>query len=345
MSAVARGHGATPPAFGVLLTNLGSPSAPTTRAVRSYLREFLADRRVVDLPRLRWWLIRHLFILPLRPRHSARLYRRIWTDGGSPLAVTTQKICEALAVRLGDAGGEEVPVRVAMRYGSPSIAEGLKSLERMACSRVLVLPLYPQYSTTTTASTVDAVDDAVRLSRSAAEIRLVRSYHEHPAYLTALQSSVRTFWDEHGPPTRLLMSFHGIPIRYADAGDPYPGQCAHTARALAARLELAPGRWHMAYQSKFGREPWLRPALDDRLAAWGRKRVSGVDVICPGFAADCLETLEEIAISGRERFETAGGSGYRYIPALNQSWEHITALTEIVTDHTGDWTGQNTSRR
>ena len=345
MSTVADGKGTAPPAFGVLLTNLGSPSAPTTRAVRSYLREFLADRRVVDLPRLRWWLIRQLFILPLRPRRSARLYRRIWTEEGSPLAVTTQEICDALATRLGDANGVEIPVRVAMRYGSPSIAEGLRGLERMACSRLLVLPLYPQYSSTTTASTCDAVDEAVRHSTSAAEIRPVRSYHDHPAYLTALQSSVRTFWDENGPPNRLLMSFHGIPIRYADAGDPYPGHCAFTARSLAARLELAPGRWHMAYQSKFGREPWLRPALDDRLAAWGARGFSGVDVICPGFAADCLETLEEVAISGRERFETAGGSGYRYIPALNQSWEHITALTEIVTDHTGDWTGQNTSSR
>lgn len=345
MSTVANGDGTAPPAFGVLLTNLGSPTAPTTRAVRSYLREFLADRRVVDLPRLRWWLIRHFFILPLRPHRSARLYRQIWTAEGSPLTVTTHQIGDVLAARLGDATGTEIPVRVAMRYGSPSIAEGLRSLERMACPRILVLPLYPQNSTTTTASACDAVDDAVRSSNSAAEIRPVRGYHDHPAYLTALSASVRTFWDEHGPPNRLLMSFHGIPTRYADAGDPYAGNCAATARALAARLELAPGRWHMAYQSKFGREPWLRPALDDRLAAWGSKGVSGIDVICPGFAADCLETLEEVAISGRERFEAAGGSGYRYIPALNQSREHITALTDIVTDHTPDWTPQNTSSK
>lgn len=337
MQAISSGDPAGPAGFGVLLTNLGSPAAPTTRAVRSYLREFLADRRVIDLPRLRWWLIRNLFILPLRPRRSARLYRAVWTAEGSPLTVTTNRIGDALAARISTASGAETPVRVAMRYGSPSIAEGLHALSRAGCSRILILPLYPQYSVTTTASTDDAVVAALRGWTPAPETRTVRSYYDHPAYLTALQSVIRGFWEDNGPAERLLMSFHGIPQRYADAGDPYPEHCAATARALAARLELAPGRWHMAYQSRFGSEAWLRPSLDGRLARWAGRGISGVDVICPGFAADCLETLEEVAITGRERFETAGGRGFRYIPALNDRWEHITALTEIVIDHAAGW--------
>jgi len=337
MSTVPDGVEAPRPAFGVLLTNLGSPTAPTTRAVRSYLREFLADRRVVDLPRFRWWLIRNLFILPLRPRRSAALYRRIWTAEGSPLKVTTQRIGDALAARLGDTGNAGIPLQVAMRYGSPSIADGIAGLADRGCSRVLVLPLYPQFSTTTTASTTDAVAAAASGMTTAPELRTVHDYHRHPAYLTALQSVVREHWRENGPANRLLMSFHGIPRRYAVAGDPYPRQCAATARALADLLELAPGRWHMAYQSRFGREPWLRPSLDGRLARWAERGISGVDVICPGFAADCLETLEEVAISSRARFTAAGGRGFRYIPALNDRWEHITALSEIVADHTADW--------
>ena len=332
-----KGESVATPAFGVLLTNLGSPVSPTTHAVRSYLREFLADRRVVDLPRFRWWLIRNLFILPLRPPKSARLYRSIWTADGSPLTVTTRRIGEALATRLGNAIGADVRVTVAMRYGSPSIAHGLGALTDLGCSRILVLPLYPQYSRTTTASTGDAITNAMSGRASTPDIRFVESYHDHAAYLTALQSTVRGFWEENGPSDRLLMSFHGIPRRYADAGDPYPKHCAATARALAARLELAPGRWHMAYQSRFGKEPWLLPELDGRLAKWGHRGVSGVDVICPGFAADCLETLEEVAIRSRARFEEAGGRGFRYIPALNDRREHIKALTEIVTDHTRDW--------
>jgi len=337
MTTVGEGRRTPLPAFGVLLSNLGSPALPTARAVRSFLREFLADRRVVDLPRLRWWLIRNLFILPLRPQKSAVLYRSIWTDEGSPLTVTTRRIGDALTQRLSDIAGTRVPLEVAMRYGSPSIKDGIATLADRGCSRILVLPLYPQYSTTTTASTADAVAAAASGMTTVPEFRTVHDYHNHPAYLTALQSVVREFWNKSGSPNRLLMSFHGVPRRYADLGDPYPKQCAATTRALAARLKLAPGRWHMAYQSRFGKEPWLLPELDARLTRWGRRGVSGVDVICPGFATDCLETLEEVAVSSRERFTAAGGSGFRYIPALNDRWEHITALTEIVTDHARGW--------
>jgi ferrochelatase len=325
-----------PPSFGVLLTNLGSPTAPTARAVRAYLREFLADRRVVDLPRLRWWLIRNLVVLPLRPRRSARLYRAIWTSEGSPLTVTTARIGAALGPTLAGAG-IEAPVRVAMRYGSPSIAVELRRLVAAGCHRVLVLPLYPQYSTTTTASTVDAVDAASGRLGRAVETRTVESYHDHPAYIGALAASVAERWDEGVPAGRLVASFHGLPQRIADAGDPYPDQCAATTRALVRSLGLAPGRWHMAYQSRFGREPWLRPALADRLSSWGRRGVHGVDVVCPGFAADCLETLEEVAIGGRRLFESAGGSGFRYIAALNDRPDHVAALAAVISDHTRDW--------
>ena len=325
------------PRFGVLLTNLGSPTAPTPRAVRAYLREFLADRRVVDLPRLRWWLIRHLFILPTRPRRSARLYRKIWTNEGSPLLATTEKIGRGLASDLADTAGLEVPVEVGMRYGSPSIANGLRRLAAESCRRVLVLPLFPQYSGTTTASAMDAVDEAVSNLETTPEIRTAPSYSDHPAYIDALTTSIRDIWNTTGSARRLLVSFHGIPKRYAEAGDPYPIQCAATTKALVKELDLPPGRWHMAYQSRFGREPWLRPYLDERLQGWGQRGLSGIDVICPGFAVDCLETLEEVAMAGRRRFEGAGGSAFRYIPALNDGSEHLSALGRIVTETAGDW--------
>jgi ferrochelatase len=322
---------------GVLLTNLGSPSAPTTRAVRRYLREFLADRRVVDLPRIRWWLIRNLFILPLRPRRSARLYRSIWTTEGSPLSVITHRIAAGLRESLRSRIGGTVPVEVAMRYGSPSIPSALEKLTGAGCGRILVLPLYPQYSTTTTESVRDAVTAACSPRAAALPVRVIDSYHDHPAYLDALASSVRSHWETGEPTGGLLLSFHGIPQRMADAGDPYPDQCAATAKALAVRLDLEPGRWHMAYQSRFGRERWLQPSLERRLETLGRRGVNGLDVICPGFAADCLETLEEVAVTSRAVFEQAGGAGYRYIPALNDRPEHIAALGEIVTDHRSDW--------
>jgi ferrochelatase len=325
------------PAFGVLLTQIGSPAEPTTAAVRAYLREFLADPRVVDLPRLRWWLIRNLFVLPFRPRRSARLYRSIWTPDGSPLLVTADAISHGLGSRLRSRLGSDIPTRTGMRYGTPSIADGLDRLREAGCRRVLVLPLFPQFSHTTTSSASDAATAWSRDLPDPPEIRLVESYHDHAAYLGALETTVREFWHAHGAAERLLMSFHGLPRRYAEAGDPYPRHCATTARALAARLDLAPGRWHMAYQSRFGREEWLRPALDDRLSRWGAAGTIGVDVICPGFAVDCLETLEEVAIAGRNLFESAGGRSLRYIPALNRHPAHLDALAEIVSDHARDW--------
>jgi ferrochelatase len=258
------------------------------------------------------------------------------------LTVVTNRIGSRLETELGDA---EVPVVVGMRYGRPSIGAGLERLVASGCRRVVVLPLFPQYSRTTTASVMDAVGRATSGWNDAPTIRSVTEYHDHPAYLDALVTTIREAWADSGTPRRLLVSFHGLPQRYADAGDPYPIQCARTAKALAARLELAPGTWHMAYQSRFGRERWLRPVLDDRLDRWGRLGLRGVDVICPGFATDCLETLEEVAMAGRRRFESAGGSDFRYLPALNDHPKHITALSQIVMATAADWLDQKTSSR
>ena len=257
--------------------------------------------------------------------------------------MTTYRIGHALTSHLARTAGFDIPVAVGMRYGEPSIAAGLGSLVDGGCSRIVVLPLYPQYSATTTASTMDAVAAAARGRESAPEIRSATSYHVHPAYIRALAASVRAVWDRAGAGRRLLMSFHGLPKRYAEQGDPYPIQCGRTAKAVAKELELPPGSWHMAYQSRFGREPWLRPYLDDRLGRWGRQGLRGVDVICPGFAADCLETLEEVAMTGRHLFESAGGGGFRYIPALNDHPRHVEALTAVAIDAAGDWLDQRTS--
>ena len=325
------------PTFGVALANLGSPAAPSPAAVRRYLRQFLGDRRVVDLPRWQWWLVLNLIILPLRPRRSARLYRRIWTDDGSPLHVYTRRLGDAVAEELASATGVEVPVAVGMRYGEPSIAGALRRLAGLGCTRMLVLPLYPQYSATTTGSVFDAVCGELRNWRRTPELRTIRSYHAHPAYLGAVADSVRAFWSERGPGNRLLMSFHGLPVRHVRLGDPYAEECAATARAIAARLDLAPGRWHVAYQSRFGREPWLRPYLDQRLVRWAKRGIAETDVVFPGFATDCLETLEEVAITDRALFMAAGGRTLRIIPALNDSPGHAAAIAQIVLNHAVGW--------
>jgi ferrochelatase len=331
-----RASGGAPP-FGVLLANTGSPDAPTSRAVRSYLRRFLGDRRVVDLPRWRWWPILNLIVLPLRSPRSARLYRKIWTEHGSPLVVGSQRLGRRLADRLTDELARTTPVEVGMRYGSPDLGSALGRLAESSCRRVVVLPLFPQYSRTTTASVRDAVTAELETGAHKTEIRFVRSYAEHPAYLAALVEQICSHRASSGRGRRLLMSFHGLPRRYADAGDPYPRECVATAKALAARLDLEPGRWHMAYQSRFGREPWLAPELEARLARWGRRGIDGVDVVCPGFPVDCLETLEEVAVTARSTFESEGGAGFRYIPALNDRPEHARALAEIAIEHASGW--------
>lgn len=322
---------------GILLANLGTPDDPTPASLRRYLREFLSDPRVVEAPRWLWWLILNLAVLPFRPRRSAALYRSIWTAEGSPLLVTTLRQAAALQRRLNDLGAAHVAVEVGMRYGRPSIAGALRRLAAAGCTRLLVLPLYPQYSGSTTGSTFDAVAQELCRWRAVPELRTVRSYATDPGYLDALAASIREHWQLHGRGQRLLVSFHGIPVRYAEAGDPYPAECRATAAALAERLELREGEWQLTFQSRFGREPWLEPYTDETLRAWGRSGLGPVDTVCPGFAADCLETLEEMAITNREIFEQAGGTEYRYIPALNDRPDHIEALGRLAVEQLAGW--------
>ncbi len=320
----------------VLWCNLGSPDEPTAQAVRPYLAEFLGDRRVVEIPRLLWLLILHGIILRIRPAKSAAKYASIWMPEGSPLKVWTRKQATLLAGWLGERG-HRVAVRDAMRYASPSIAAQLDALKAEGATRVLVLQAYPQYSATTTASVLDAVNAWSMRVRRVPEFRFVNDYHDEPLYIEALAQSVTQYWKHHGRPDQLVMSFHGIPERNIKLGDPYQGQCLATAALLAERLQLAPSQCRVTFQSRFGRAKWLEPYTEPTLREMGAAGVSRVDVMCPGFPADCLETLEEIAMEGREAFLHAGGKEFHYIPCLNDSPAWITALAAIAERHLSGW--------
>ncbi len=323
--------------IGVLLCNLGTPAAPTLAAVRRYLAEFLADPRLVELPRWLWLPILHGVILNTRPRRSAHAYARIWTAAGSPLLVNSQRLCHAVAERLETQLPGRVRVVLGMRYGAPSIAQALGELRAANAGRNLVLPLYPQYSATSSASVFDAVTAELSRWRRVPELRWIADYHEDDGYLAALAASVREFWRAHGRGERLVMSFHGIPLDYARAGDPYFDQCQATARALAERLQLGTHEWMITFQSRFGPRQWLQPYTDASLQTLAREGVRHVDLLCPGFAADCLETLEEIAMQNAERFVAAGGEALRYIPALNDRPDHAAALADLALRHLRGW--------
>jgi ferrochelatase len=314
---------------GILLANLGSPDAPTPAALRRYLGEFLWDRRVVDLPRLLWWPILHGVILRTRPARSAALYRKVWTEEGAPLIAMARRQRERLEARLA-ARGLAVPVALGMRYGSPSIGAGLRELRARGVARILVLPLYPQNSCSTTGSTFDAVARELASWRAVPELRFLSDYHQLPGYLDALANSVRDAWSQQPAGQMLIISFHGTPERFRSEGDVYYGQCQTTAAGLAARLGLGADRWRVVFQSRFGREEWLKPYADATLAALPAEGITRVDVVCPGFSADCLETLEEMGVENRRLFLASGGETYRYIPALNERADHIDALATHV---------------
>ena len=318
---------------GVLITNLGTPAAPTTGAVRRYLAEFLADPRVVELPRWLWLPILYGAILPLRPRRSAAAYREVWTEEGSPLLVNSRRQAAALQTALSGHWPQPVKVELGMRYGEPSIAAALAALTRWGARRVIVLPLYPQYSATTTASTYDALFAALATERRVPELHVVASYHDHPGYIEALAASVHGARAQGGSDARLLFSFHGLPQRYCDAGDPYYEQCLQTAELVAARLQEPRENWAVAFQSRVGREQWLQPYTESLLEEWARAGVRRVHVLCPGFSADCLETLEEIALRAAALFRSCGGESLHYVPALNDRPDHIAALTGILSRH------------
>jgi len=326
---------------GVLLVNLGSPEAPTRPALRRYLREFLSDPRVVDKPRYLWLPILHLIILNIRPSRSAKLYRKIWSRDGSPLLVISEQQRLQLESLLQRRHGGKIRVALAMRYGRPSIGKELAGLLSAGCRHLLVLPLFPQYSSATTASVFDAVGAALNSRRDLPEIRFVHDYHDHPAYIKALAAGVRETWAQGGEAEKLLFSFHGIPARYCHEGDPYPRQCRHTAVLLAAELGLEESRWQLCFQSRFGAEKWLQPYTDETLIRLARDGIKQVDVVCPGFAGDCLETLEEIAMENRQAFLHAGGEQFRYIPALNARRDHIQTLAEIAERHCCGWLSED----
>jgi ferrochelatase len=317
----------------ILLVNLGTPEAPTAPALRRYLGEFLWDPRVVEIPRPVWWLILNGIILNTRPKKSAAKYAAVWTPEGSPLKVHTERQAKLLKGLLGQRGRDDLTVDYAMRYGSPAVADKLEELTAAGNSRILVVPLYPQFAASTTASAVDAVSAWTRTRRNLPEIAFVRDYHAHPGYLDALAASVREHWLAHGRPdeaTRLVMSFHGLPQRCIDLGDPYYGECQRTGQLLRERLGLSEQQALVTFQSRFGPAQWLQPYTQPTLEDLAQQGVKRIDILCPGFAADCLETLEEIALECKTAFLANGGKEFHYIPCLNERADWIAALADII---------------
>lgn len=321
------------PRTGVLLLNLGTPDAPTASALRRYLKEFLSDRRVIEIPRLLWWPLLNGIILNTRPRKSAKKYASIWAPGGSPLLVHSQAQTDALRIELQQRGLGDVVVELAMRYGRPSVATAMAALRAQQVERLLVVPLYPQYSAATTASAMDGVFSVLQNERNMPELRMIRHFHDHPAYIGSLASHVQSYWDQHGKPDVLLMSFHGMPRFTLDRGDPYHCECRKTGRLLAEALGLAADAYRITFQSRFGRAEWLTPYTASTLTELGAQGTRRVDVICPGFVSDCLETLEEIGMEGKELFQHAGGGEYHAIPCLNSNSGWIAAMADIITPH------------
>ncbi len=325
-----------PSPYGVLLVNLGTPDKPETGAVRRYLREFLSDPRVVEIPQAVWFFILNGIILPLRAPKVAKAYAGIWEERGSPLRVITADQAKALDEQL-QSGEAKYRVDYAMTYGNPSIAERIDAMRQSGIEKILVLPLYPQYSATTTAAVFDKLNRHLSKVRNLPEVRFVKSYFDVPEYIAALASSIREYRAEHGNADKLIFSFHGIPKRCVDKGDPYYVHCRYTAEQTAKQLGLQDGEWLMTFQSRFGAEEWLQPYTDETLKKLPSEGIKTVQVVCPAFAADCLETLEEISVENAHIFSEAGGERLDYIPALNCHPEHIALLRKLVLRHTENW--------
>lgn len=324
------------PRAGVLLANLGTPDRPDTPSLRRYLREFLWDPRVVEVPRPIWWLILNLFIVPFRSPKSAEAYRRVWTERGSPLLYHTRDLAEAMQ-REFERNMPDVRVYPAMRYGRPSIAEALARMRADNVQRLIVLPLYPQYSATTTASVFDGLATAMKKVRWIPELRFITHYHYDEAWVEAVADRIRAHQDEQGAPDRLVFSFHGIPKNYLLDGDPYYCECQSSARRIAARLKLEPDQYVVSFQSRLGKAEWLKPYTDQTLERMARDGIKRVQVVCPGFAVDCLETIDEIGVENRELFEAHGGESLQYIPALNAEPDHARVLAELCWRHGQGW--------
>ena len=328
-------HG-TPARVGILLVNLGTPDEPTTSAVRRYLAEFLWDPRVIEMPRALWWLILHGVILRVRPARSAHAYQKVWTPAGSPLLVESRALTQALAGRLQARFGDRVRVELAMTYGNPSLEGALERLRRDNVQRLLVLPMYPQYSATTTASIFERVTNELSRWRWIPELRMVNQYWDEDGYIAAVADSIGAHWQQHGR-KHLLFSFHSIPKRYFLAGDPYHCFCQATARRVAERLGLATGEWSVGFQSRFGREEWMRPYVDQLLQGYARQGPKRITVACPGFATDCLETIEEINMQNRDAFLSNGGEAFDYVPCLNSTPPQVDLYEHVVLKHGQGW--------
>ncbi|MDH2916138.1 MAG: ferrochelatase [Gallionella sp.] len=329
-------HG-TPEKTGILLVNLGTPDAPTAQAVRPYLKEFLSDPRVVEIPKPIWWLILNGIILNVRPKKSAAKYACVWLPEGSPLRVYTAKQASLLEGYLSERSKAPFVVDYAMSYGNPSIASVMQKLKEQNCTRILVVPMYPQYAASSTATVFDRVFAAVQKTRNTPAIRTIKHFHDDAGYIKALAANINEYWMKNGRPEKLVMSFHGVPQYALEKGDPYHCECLKTGRLLAQELGLTKEQYVVSFQSRFGKAEWVKPYTTATLVELGKQKTRRVDVVCPGFVADCLETLEEIAMEGREDFQHAGGGEYHYIPCLNERSDWIHALTDLVMNNLHGW--------
>ncbi len=327
----------SPSCIGVLITNLGTPDAATPAALRTYLAEFLSDPRVIEVPKFLWWFVLHGIILRARPKNSAALYKKVWTDEGSPLLSISKKQAEGIQKLLDEQHSGKVKVELAMRYGNPSIESGLDKLRAANARRIIILPLYPQYSAATTGSTFDAIADQLKQWRWVPELRMVNHYHEDEGYIDAIANSIKQHWQDKGQAEKLVFSYHGMPQHYIDAGDPYFDECNQTSKCIVEKLGINDDEWITTFQSRFGPRKWLQPYTDETLKELGKNGTKHVQIICPGFSADCLETLEEINIQNKGFFIEAGGEEFSYIPALNDSDEHIQALSNIIIKNCQRW--------
>ena len=331
---------------GVLLINLGTPDSPSVKDVRRYLKQFLSDPRVVEMNRLVWWCVLNLIILNTRPKKSSAAYQKVWTEQGSPLMVISKKQTQLLQDHLdlsqSNESGLPYKVELAMCYGNPSIKSALNDLQESGVGQILVLPLYPQYSATTTAAIFDAISRELNSCRNIPELRFIKQYYQYPDYIDCLANSISQFQEVHGKPDQLVFSFHGIPQEYCQAGDPYFDQCHETVSLLRKTLELDESNSMLTFQSRLGPKAWLQPYTDTSLAALGASGVHHIQVVCPGFSVDCLETLEEIALENKEIFLESGGKKFQYIPCLNENKDHIQMLARLVQLHSQGWTDLNT---
>ena len=323
--------------IGILLVNLGTPDEPTTLAVRRYLGEFLSDPRIVEIPKFVWWIILNLIILNIRPRKSRDLYKKIWLENGSPLLVISKKIVQKIRDSKSISDKKHVIVNLAMRYGNPSIKSALENFKNQNIDRLAIIPMFPQYSAATTASIFDKVTIEIQKWRNIPDIRFLSTYHDNPAYISACSNKIKSFWEKEEKSEKLVFSFHGLPQVNLHKGDPYHCYCHKTARMIASELGLKEEDYIVTFQSRFGNQVWLQPYTDEVLENLAKSKISSVDVFCPGFLCDCLETLEEINMQSRDNFIACGGKSFNYIPALNDDEKNIKAMEKIILDEISSW--------